>query len=214
MKTFTPRRKYKHPFKETARQDPYRSTSKPKNHPQCPACHAVNVRGRWLSQQQVARLAPANKPSEEPKNELKCPACHQKEDEFALGVVELRGEAWKQTQEEVLNTLRNTETIARSRNDQERILWIKELKTMTKIYVALPELARRIGRELENSFQGFVEYSHSPEEPYLRVRWWSQLPHMKHRPGHALNPSLEEKNLIKERGRPHKSKSFRSRSGG
>jgi hypothetical protein len=209
MKNINIQRKYKHAFKETARQNPYRSSSKPKNSPFCVICRSVSVRGRWLSPQQFEKLG---KPIEA-QEESKCPACRQKEDQFALGVVELRGETWKENSESVLNNIRNTEAIARYRNDQERILWLKELKTMTKVYVALPELARQIGRELEKSFQGYVEYSHSSEEPYLRVRWWSDLPHMKHRPGHSLKSVLGSKGGAAERLRGHKSRAFRARSG-
>ena len=153
MKNYIPLRKYKHPFKETARRDPYRSTLKPKGQPICPSCRAVSIRGRWLSRRQLEH----QKTPVEPTQEVKCPACRQKEDQFALGVIEIRGEAWRQNQEEILNTLKNTESIARNRNDQERILWVKELKTMVKVYVSLPELARQMGRELENSFQGFKQ---------------------------------------------------------
>ncbi len=210
MKNYIPLRKYKHPFKETARRDPYRSTLKPKGQPICPSCRAVSIRGRWLSRRQLEH----QKTPVEPTQEVKCPACRQKEDQFALGVIEIRGEAWRQNQEEILNTLKNTESIARSRNDQERILWVKELKTMVKVYVSLPELARQMGRELENSFQGFTEYSHSTEEPYLRVRWWSDLPRMKHRPGHALELGVENGANTQQKQRVQKSRAFRARSRG
>ncbi len=210
MKTIIPRLRYKHPFKERARQDPYRSSNKPKDHPQCPSCHSVSVKGRWLSPLQFSKI----RANAEVSQELKCPACCQKDDQFALGVVEIRGQSWRRNQEELMNALRNTEAIARSRNDQERILWVRELKTVTKVYVALPELARQMGRVLENSFQGFTEFLHSSEEPYLRVRWWSDLTHMKHRPGHPLKPITGERRPESARMRSQKSKAFRSRSGG
>ena len=167
----------------------------------------MSVRGRWLSQKQVKQL----KTPIVSTVATQCPACRQQEDQFALGVIEIRGEQWKDHLEEVLNTLRNTEAIARSRNDQERILWLKELKTMLKVYVSLPELARQMGRELENSFQGFTEYTHSTEEPYIRVRWWSDLPRGKHRPGRSLDRT--EPVAAGVRGlRQNKSRAFRSRS--
>jgi hypothetical protein len=112
-----------------------------------------------------------------------------------------------------MNMVRNTEAIARHRNDQERILWVQELKTMTKVYVALPELARKIGRELEKSFQGYTEYSRSTEEAYLRVRWWPTFRHMKHRPGHPFRRTLELRESSAGKMRANKSRAFRARSG-
>ena len=85
----------------------------------------------------------------------------------------LHGARWREQQATVLDTLARVEQIARSRNDQERILWLRTFRGVTKIYVSLPELARHIGRELGKTFKGDVRYSRSPEEPYLRVRWYS-----------------------------------------
>ena len=178
MKNIIPKRTYTHQYKETARHDPYRSQCKPQGIPLCPVCKAVNYQGRWVA----SASAKALRPSVLITGELECPACKQQQDRFALGVVELHGENWKAKKDLVLNTIRRTEEIARNRNDQERVLWTKNLKNTLKVYVSLPDLARQIGRELEKSFQGISEYEHSTEEPYLRVRWWSDLPHMKHRP--------------------------------
>lgn len=88
-----------------------------------------------------------------------------------MGVVELHGETLKEKKQNILETIANTENIARSRNDQERILWTRTYRGVTKVYVTLPELARHIGRELQKSFKGKTEYHRSTEEPYLRVIW-------------------------------------------
>ena len=158
-----------HQLRESARSDPYRSQSKPGGRVLCPVCGAISLKGRWV---------PATRKSIRslPDGELKrtaCPACLQKKQRFAQGVVELRGESWKENRDQVERTISNSEKIARSRNDQERVLWTGGSRGIMKVYVSLPELARRIGRELEKSFHGEAEYVHSTEEPYLRVRWWS-----------------------------------------
>ena len=203
------RRKQVHQFKETGRTDPNRSQSKTAGITRCPVCGSMAVRGRWLP----APQAKSKKPVFLVTSEQKCPACKQLEQRFALGVVELHGAHWKAKMELVNNTIRNTEKIARSRNDQERILWTKDLGDVTKVYVTLPELARRIGRELEKSFQGVAEYEHSTEEPYLRVRWWSNLPHMAHRVGAPLELKRKSKapSALQLESSQHKSKSFRGR---
>lgn len=193
------KRKQVHPFKETARNDPYRSQEKPLGTPRCPECKSINIRGRWLSPTHVKALRTPGLAT----RKLKCPACRQLNDRFAMGVIELHGRTWESKKDEVMNTIQNAEEIARNRNDQERVLWTQRKDNITKIYVSLPELARHIGRVLERSFKGKVEYKRSTEEPYLRVRWQSDLPHMKHRPGSVFLDEIEP---------VHKSKSFRSRS--
>lgn len=194
MNSQTIRKKQLHQFKETARKDPYRSQSKPRGTLHCPKCGSVSFQGRWrpLSHAQVLRPPLAG--------ELKCPACKQLEDRYAMGVIELHGDSWKAKKDLVINTIRHTETIARLRNDQERVLWIKELKDITKIYVSLPELARHIGLELKNSFRGITQYLRTKEEPYLRVCWYSDLPQGK------------SKRQLQEAQANHKSRAFRRRS--
>lgn len=88
-----------------------------------------------------------------------------------MGVIEFRGEKWKEQADQVLETVERTEEIARARNDQERLLWSRTYRGVTKIYVSLPELARQVGRTLQRTFKGKVEYVRSTEEPYLRVVW-------------------------------------------
>jgi hypothetical protein len=194
------RRSYSHQFKEPARNDPNRSRTKAAGTPQCPECSSVSIRGRWVPQKSAKATLVTGK--------LMCPACRQLQQKFALGVVECHGENWKALEEEVSNTVRNTEKIARNRNDQERVLWIKKLKNVMKIYVTLPELARSIGRQLEKSIHGVVEYERSSEEPYLRVRWWSDLPHIAHQPGAPLQIKKRSKAPLQN---AHRSKLFRKR---
>src|SRR4051794_7213479 len=118
------RRKQMHPLKEpAARVDPYRSRCKVIGTPSCPECGSVSFRGRWVEAKQFK----LTKPLVPVAGELKCPACRQRGDHFALGVVEIRGDRWKAKSDLVNQTIQNTEKIARVRNDQERILWTKDL---------------------------------------------------------------------------------------
>jgi len=181
------RRKPVHQHKETARANPYRSDVKPQGQVQCVICHAVSIQGRWV---------PCSRFRGEGKTQ--CPACRQHKDRFAMGVVELHGEKWKEKTEQVLKTIQSSERVARHRNDQERILWTQQTRGITKIYVSLPELARHLGRELGKTFKGKVQYVRSTEEPYLRVKWMSDFP----------NPRLKARPLKA----PHKSRAFRGRA--
>jgi len=192
--------------KEPRRKDPYRSKTKPAGTPQCPKCLAFNVRGSWVPQGKSNGSTDGDKhPS------LLCPACRQLKEKYAMGVVELHGENYRKNKKVIVSTLQKTEKILRVRNDQERILWTNLSEGVLKIYVSLPELARQMGRELEKAFKGITEYSHSPEEPYLRVRWWSDAESGGHEPGAPLR--LKKKNPMKPKSAPKpKSKAFRGRS--
>lgn len=149
------------------RLDPYRTKSKPRGAPRCPSCHTVSVQGRWTPAKNLNRVVP-------PKGKSSlCPACRQLQDRYAMSVVEIHGENWREKANLIFETLDRTEKIARSRNDQERTLWHSTYRGVTKIYVTLPELARQMGRILKHAFKGKVEYHRSSEEPFLRVIWKS-----------------------------------------
>ncbi len=152
---------------EPRRHDPYRTTSKPKGTPQCAVCRSVSVRGRWIPERNLT-TSPNERTS---GKKTLCPACQQERDKYAGGVIELHGTTWSGHQKQVYETISNTEEIARSRNDQMRVLWTRTYRGVTKIYVTLPELARHIGRTLQKSFKGVTEYHGSSEEPYRRVIW-------------------------------------------
>ncbi len=163
-------------FRSPRRADPYRADSKPAGVNQCPHCHSVNIRGKWLSERQAGleiakmrKLLPFG--VYEPLLQLNCPACLQQRDHYAQGVVEIRGTHWRERAIQVFETLAKTELISRVRNDQERILWTNDTHQNTKIYVTLPELARQMGRILQRSFKGKTHYIRSTEEPFLRVVW-------------------------------------------
>lgn len=181
-------------FREPRRQDPYRTESKPFGTPRCPSCNGVNIRGKWYAEDAaISHDASVARKLDRLPEEL-CPACRQLQDHYAMGVVELHGESWKKLESQVRGTIENSEMIARSRNDQERLLWSKTDRGVTKFYVTLPELARHIGRTLENSFKGSVEYHHSSEEPYLRVIWNSDAKAEKRRTNKELSKSRHSRN--------------------
>jgi hypothetical protein len=190
MATPSKRLRFEHQLRvKTTRKDPYRSSDKPAGRPECPSCGSVNVRGRW---ERVAKRGTAGR-------ELLCPACRQGEERYAGAVVVLEGA--RRDLAEVLATLKNAERIARSRNDQERLLWIDRGRGAVRVYVTLPELARRMGRILSSSFKGQVEYRRSSEEPFIHVIWRSDAPAERPR---RLAPKTRS-------GRP-RARSFRRRS--
>lgn len=208
MSPVIPRHWMERLVREPQRQDPYRSKSKPRGTPQCSECGSVSIRGSWVPLKAAMDKSP---PRLILKGALKCPACRQLEDRYAMGVIELRGDSWKTKQDAILKTIQKTEKIARLKNDQQRILWSKPFRGYFKIYVSLPELAKHIGRELERTFKGVTEYERSSEEPYIRVRWWSDLPHQGQEPGAPLAIKRKSRLSIKSKSSRPKSKSFRNR---
>lgn len=186
-------------FIEPHRKNPYRSQSKPEAQAVCPECGALNSKGRWnqkpaLLKKRITRSetrAPVKKEglsnynldiNSAKMNSILCPACRQAKEKYAMGVVELHGNHWKEKKNDIFKTIEGSEKIARSRNDQERILWTQTSKGVTKFYVTLPELARHIGRTLKKAFKGEINYNKTKEEPFLRVQWFSDsLPSKKNK---------------------------------
>ncbi len=168
-------------FRIPRRFDPYRSDSKPKGMVQCSDCHAIQIKGRWLSEHQAKpeftrmnRVHPFLAYASLPQRT--CPACLQRKQHFAMGVVELHGHLSEEQLLSIFETFAHTERIARSRNDQERLLWTHTLPGITKVYVSLPELARQLGRMLQKTFKGQTRYIKTSEEPFLRVVWNAPAP--------------------------------------
>ncbi len=154
------------------RKDPYRSQSKPRGQPECDACGAISLKGRWIPPSVLSKTKREDS-GRHPAGQL-CPACEQARDHYAGGVVELHGERWKPYEAEVMETVRNTESIARYRNDQRRVFDIapsRDKENVTEIYVTLPQLAKDIGRVLQRSFKGKVQTHKTSEEPFVRIVW-------------------------------------------
>jgi NMD protein affecting ribosome stability and mRNA decay len=210
------------------RRDPYRDDAKPKGSPQCMQCKAISIRGRWIKEgEALKKLRDATKftskstsnksirkkPvfSEEKSLETSlCPACKQFKENYALGVIEIHGLAraglTRDEAELISQTVTNTEKIARSRNDQSRVLYARNYRGVTKIYVTLPELARHIGRTLFKTFKGEIQYhsssNHSKDDRYLRVIWHPRI-------SESDNPSGRHKKPKSSRSKNHRHRSFR-----
>jgi hypothetical protein len=183
--------------REPRRQDSYRTQTKPKDVPPCADCGAVSRGdGRW-DPGHVIRARYASK-------KALCPACLQLREKHAGAVLVLSGERAKEKMKLVLETLKNTEAIARSRNDQERLLWIDERRDTTRVYVTLPELARQMGHVIARAFKGHVEFHRSTEEPFLHVMWNSD---------DAAAPGRRRMESRKTRSGHGKSREFRRRGG-
>lgn len=157
-------------------RDAYRSDTKPAQRPVCKICGAINIRGSWVASNGAEKIPNGN------VSKTTCPACQQQRDQYAEAVVELHGDTWQKKRDDVWRTILKTEEIARSKNDQQRLISTRNFRGITKVYVTLPQLARHLGRVLGKSFKGGkVEYHLSSHEPFLRVIWKSDPPELTER---------------------------------
>ena len=148
-------------------KDPYLSKSAPENMAVCAGCGAVYHNKRWTHREDAAAAAaPAAT-----KAAVLCPACQKIRDKYAQGFVTLQGAFVKDHKEELLNLVRNKETLSSHTNPLERIMEIKESRDAIEITTTSDKLAQRIGRVVAKAFSGEVEYKWSDDVKLTRVIW-------------------------------------------
>ena len=148
-------------------KDPYLSKASPEDMSSCAKCGAVYHSKRWAHREDAAPMtAPAVK-----KAAVLCPACQQIRDKFAQGFVTLQGGFVKDHKEEILNLIKNKETLASHTNPLERIMEITESGGSIEITTTSDKLAQMIGRVVAKAFSGEVEYKWSDDVKLTRVVW-------------------------------------------
>src|SRR4030067_3723925 len=133
----------------------------------CAKCGAVYHNKRWTHREDAAALrAPA-----ETKASVLCPACQKIRDKYAQGFVTLQGAFVKDHKEELLNLVRNKETLSSHTNPLARIMEIKESRDSIEITTTSDKLAQRIGRVVAKAFSGEGETNTEQEVKLTRVIW-------------------------------------------
>jgi len=146
-------------------KDPYLSKASPEEMSACAKCGAVYSNKRWAHKNDAApSAAPA-------RAAVLCPACQKIRDKFAQGFVTLQGAFVKEHREDLLNLIKNKETLASHTNPLERIIEIKESGGAIEITTTSDKLAQRIGRVVAKAFSGEVEYKWSDDVKLARVVW-------------------------------------------
>lgn len=146
--------------------DPYLNVLSPDEMGVCKKCGSVYHDKRWYHRDDIPAKLAGKKTSE-----VLCAACRKIKDKFAEGYVTLEGDFVKKHREEIINLVKNKETQASHLNPLERIIEIAEKNGGMEITTTTEKLAQMIGRMLNKSYDGEVEYKWSSDVKLARVVW-------------------------------------------
>ena len=133
----------------------------------CTRCHAIYQRRHWFFDEDLFNRAAVQQPT----RHVTCPACRKIEDDYPEGEVVLRGDFLQAHHTEIMNLVSNEEERAKGLNPLERIVRVTRGDGALRITTTNEKLAQRIGRALQKSYQGDVQYKWSEDTKYLRVEW-------------------------------------------
>lgn len=148
------------PVRKSQRADACRKVAKRPAPSHCPECGAVFSAGRW-----VWRTAPKN------AQQGRCPACVRIATGSPAGYLELGGDYLTEHRDEIINLLRNTEALEKSRHPMERIMGIAGVANRTKVTTTGVHLARRMGAALKRSYSGDLSVRYLPGDQIVQVGW-------------------------------------------
>ncbi len=150
-------------------KDPYLLKVGPKGVNVCKKCGSVYSDKRWVEKAAVPEILATMH-----KREVLCPACKKVRDRFAQGFVTIKGAFVDSHRDEIIHLIRNKEKRAEHINPLERIIEMKEAKGSIEISTTTDKFAQRIGRMLEKTYSGSVEYKWSDDVKLARVFWTRQ----------------------------------------
>ncbi|HEU5360024.1 MAG TPA: BCAM0308 family protein [Candidatus Deferrimicrobiaceae bacterium] len=153
----------------TRETDPYIPKKTAPSISVCPGCRAICRNKRWYLDEKEFALLTRKKDGGIARRQ--CPACRKIADGFVGGVVTLRGGFAREHREEILNLIRNEEQRAMGFNPLARIVQLKEDESGFEVLTTVEKLAQRIGRVVQKTFSGMVEYKWSEDSKLLRVNW-------------------------------------------
>lgn len=148
-------------------KDPYLLKVAPNELAVCRKCEIVYHNKRWVLPEEFD----SEKAGEKKRVKVLCPACQKIKDRFVGGFVNITGSFQAEHREEIINLIKNKESVARRHNPLDRIMDIKNKKDGLEITTTTEKLAQRIGQILKKSFQGEVEYKWSADVKMARVSW-------------------------------------------
>jgi NMD protein affecting ribosome stability and mRNA decay len=154
--------------KKSSSGDPYGLTAGLPELSACERCHNVYRNKRWYEDASLYADAMKN-PS---VGSVLCPACRKILQNFPGGIVTLKGDYFRQHQQDLMNLIRNEEKRARGFNPLERLMSVKENEKGNMVVSTTTEkLAQRLGRAIKKAFHGEVAYQWSHDNKLVRVEW-------------------------------------------
>ncbi len=127
----------------------------------CTQCQSVFTGGRWTWQKNLSGKA----------NQVLCPACRRINDDYPAGIIELSGSFFAEYREEILNLLRNEETLEKNEHPMERIIKIIDENGGTTVSTTGIHLARRLGEAIHRAYQGSYDLQYLEDEKFARISW-------------------------------------------
>jgi NMD protein affecting ribosome stability and mRNA decay len=133
----------------------------------CTGCKILYWNKRWyLSEDESTKLS-----ADMVRNEVLCPACRRMQDNNPAGIVTFSGDYLVKHENEILNTIKNVEEKARTKNPLARIMEIKQEGNVLTVYTTNDKLAQKLGRDIFKAHSGSLEYQWSKEYSFVRVNW-------------------------------------------
>ncbi|HKJ32786.1 MAG TPA: BCAM0308 family protein [Balneolales bacterium] len=126
----------------------------------CKLCHAVYVDGRWT----WATIPNA-------ADEVICPACQRFEENQPAGIMDIKGNLFKEHKAEVLKLITETEKAENKVHPMERIMSISDKHNHTIVTTTGVNLVREIAESLRKSFDGRLEFNYQEANDSLNVIW-------------------------------------------
>lgn len=142
------------------KDDPYQPEGKPPEPTVCPQCNVVFHHGRWCWDE-VPQHA----------NHMLCPACRRIKEQMPAGYVTLEGPFFMAHCDEIIRLVHNLEQHEKLGHPLQRIMSVEKQEQGLLITTTDIHLARNIGDEVHNAYQGELEFHYNEGDHLLRVHW-------------------------------------------
>lgn len=151
-------------------RDPYLTALEYKDKSVCRVCQNIYHGKRWVIDENLYGSL-----MKKPESVVLtvCPSCRKIESHYFEGVVKLSGDFLFEHKDEILNLIKNTEIRSDYINPQSKIedVEINEIDKTITLKTTSEELARRIGKNVNNAYNGNLKISFSRDDRLVRVYW-------------------------------------------
>ncbi|GIW04161.1 MAG: hypothetical protein KatS3mg059_0781 [Thermomicrobiales bacterium] len=133
----------------------------------CPRCHAISDHKRWFYDERRYQELKWDKTV----RVVCCPGCTEFDRSLHGGEVRLRSPLLRENKRQVLQLIRDVERRAMLENPLARLAAIHDHGEEVVVLTTTPFLARRIGTEFKEAFDGQLQVDKLPHEDFVRVYW-------------------------------------------